>query len=123
MPGHVLAALHEELGRVRGEAHLDPLPVRLLDDLEHRVLVEGGLGEDHLVRTTSLEDRGELGESAEPGETGARCLGDGADELVRDPARAAASERCSRARLSPSPTRTTLRRIPATRITSSETDA
>jgi hypothetical protein len=31
---HVLAALHEQLGRVGREPHLDALPVRLLDDLE-----------------------------------------------------------------------------------------
>ena len=37
---HVLAALHQELGRVGREPHLDPLAVRLLDDLEHGALVE-----------------------------------------------------------------------------------
>ena len=40
LAGHVLAALHEELRRVGREPHLDPLAVRLLDDLEHRSLVE-----------------------------------------------------------------------------------
>ena len=40
---HVLAALDEELGRVGREPHLDSLAVRLLDDLEHRPLVEVGL--------------------------------------------------------------------------------
>ena len=73
LTGHVLAALDEELGGLGREAHLDPLPVGLLDDLEHRALVERGLGEDHLVRPDALEDRGELGARAEPQGARDRC--------------------------------------------------
>ena len=60
LTGHVLAALHEQLGRVGRETHLDPLPVRLLDDLEHRSLVEVGLREDDLVGAHLVEDEREL---------------------------------------------------------------
>ena len=45
----VLALLDEQLGRARGEPHLDARAVGALDDIEHRSLVEVGLGEDQLV--------------------------------------------------------------------------
>ena len=47
----------EQLGRVRGEAHPDAVPVSLLDDVENGALVEVGLGEDQLVGPNRGEDR------------------------------------------------------------------
>ena len=40
---HVLALVHEQVGRVRGEADTHAAAVRPLDDVEHRALVEVGL--------------------------------------------------------------------------------
>ncbi len=82
LPRHVLAALDEELRRVGCKSHLDPLPVRLLDHLEHRALVEVGLGEDHLVGPHLVEDERELGAGAEELETRHGLRRDDADELV-----------------------------------------
>ena len=66
LAGHVLALVHEQLGRVRREPHLHALPVRLLDDVEHRALVVGGLGEQQLVRSRRLEHDRERSSSEEP---------------------------------------------------------
>ena len=50
LPGDVLASpLDEELGRRRRDPHLDPAPVRLLDDLHELAVVEIGVGDDQLV--------------------------------------------------------------------------
>ena len=90
---HVLAALDEELRRVGREPHLHPLPVRLLDHLEHGALVEVGLGEDQLVGPHLLEHepraRRASRAAAKPGTAVRR---DDAHELVVDAAAAAASE-------------------------------
>ncbi len=82
----VLPALHEELGRLRREADADPLPVRLLDDLEDGALVERGLREDHLVGTHLLQDTLEVLTRSEQAQPRRRILRHGADELVREPA-------------------------------------
>ena len=50
LAGHVLAALDQQLGRLRREPHLHARAVRRLDDLEHGLLVEVALVQDHLVR-------------------------------------------------------------------------
>ena len=55
LAGHVLAPLHEQLGRPRRQPHLDAGPMRDLDDLEHGLLVEVALVQDHLVRTVALD--------------------------------------------------------------------
>ena len=86
-------------------------------------LVEVGLGEDQLVGPHLLEHdagaRPASRASVEPG-NGLGC--DDADELVREPAaRRRELTRCRRTRLSPAPTSTTRRRIPAARMSSSET--
>ncbi len=86
LPGHVLAALHEQLGRVGREPDLDALLVRLLDHLEDGPLLEVGLGEDDLVGTHLLEHGCELGPRAEQPEPGHRRRSDDADELVGQPA-------------------------------------
>ena len=86
-PGHVLAALDEELGRVGREPHLDPLPVRLLDDLEDGPLVEVGLREDHLVGAHVARARaGARRATPSSRRPGRPVLGDRADELVGEPA-------------------------------------
>ncbi len=86
MAGHVLAALDEQLGRVGSQANFDPLPMRLLDHLEHGALVEVPLCEDHLVGTDVLEDARQLLPGAETAEAGNPVLGNYADELVFEPA-------------------------------------
>ena len=83
---HVLPSLHEQLGRVGCEPHLDALPVRLLDDLEHGALVEVGLGEDHLVRPNLVEDDRELRVPTQQPEAGDGVGRHDAHELVRQPA-------------------------------------
>ena len=94
----------------------------LVDDLEDRVLVEGGLGEDHLVRSNALEDRGELGPSAEPRSAGHAVVGDGADELVRDPAAPRRASPQAREAF-PLPDEDDAPADAAARMTSSETDS
>ena len=86
MPGDVLTALDEELGRVGSQAHLDSLPVGLLDDLEDGPLVVVRLGEDHLVGPYVDEHARELFSAAEAPEAGNPVLGDDPDELVGEPA-------------------------------------
>ena len=83
---HVLAALHEQLGRVGREPHLDALTMRLLDDLEHRPLVEVGLREDHLVGLDLVEHLGELGALPEKPEARNGLGRDDSHELVRQAA-------------------------------------
>ena len=97
LAGHVLAPLDEELGRVGREPHLDPRAVRLLDDLEHRPLVEVGFREDHLVRPHLIEHERELGARRRAAGSPARLVRrDDADELVGEPA-ARRSERAASA--------------------------
>ena len=60
LAGHVLAALHEQLGRPRRQPDLHSGPVRDLDDLEHGLLVEVALVQDHFVRAVPLDPAREL---------------------------------------------------------------
>ena len=69
--------------------HLDPLAVRLLDDLEDGALVEVGLREDDLVGTRLVEDECELGPRAQEVESRDAVGRDDPDELVRQPAASA----------------------------------
>ena len=121
---HVLAALHEQLGRVGREADLDSLAVRLLDDLEDGALVEVGLREDDLVGTRLVEDERELGPRAQEPEPRDRPPARRRRRTRSvSPLRALVSELLSRVRLSPAPTSTTRRLIPAARMTSRDADS
>ena len=83
---NVLATLHQELRRVGREPHLDPLAVRLLDDLEHRSLGKVGLRQDQLVGPDLIEHERKLRLRTEQLEPGNGLGRDDADELVREPA-------------------------------------
>ena len=85
LPRNVLTALHQELRRVRREPHLDPLAVRLLDDLEHRSLGKVGLGQDQLVGSDLVENERKLRARSEELEPGNGLGRNNADELVREP--------------------------------------
>ena len=56
-PGHVLAALDQQLGRARRDAHLHAATMRRLDDLEQPALVEPGVGDDDLVERLVVRAR------------------------------------------------------------------
>ena len=56
LTGHVLAsALDQELRRPRGDTHLHPTPVRLLDDLHQLAVAEVRVGDDQLVDLVRCE--------------------------------------------------------------------
>ena len=123
-PGHVLAALDEELRRVGREPDLDALAVCLLDDLEHGALVEVRLGEDHLVGPHLLEDgRQLLARCRAAGARGTPSVDDRAHELVLEAAARRGERRAQAREVSPSPTSTTRRLIPAARMSSSVTES
>src|SRR4029078_6597063 len=57
LAGDVLAApLDQELRRTRRDAYLDASPVRLLDDVDERSVVEVRVGHDQLVDIAARED-------------------------------------------------------------------
>ena len=85
-PGDVLAALDEQLGRLRRQADPDAEAVRGLDDPQRAVLVDVGLGEDQLVGPNPRQHLVELVEPAEQRQAGRAGVGDRADEVVVDPA-------------------------------------
>ena len=89
---HVLAALHEQLGRLRRQPDADTAAVRGLDDLQHAFLVEIRLREDQLVRALAREDLRQLLELAEQAQARLAPVRDRSDELVVDVA-ATAPER------------------------------
>ena len=92
LAGHVLAMpLDEELGRPRRDANLHAAAVRLLDDLDQLAVVEVGVGHDQLVDVVLGQHRRERRELPEHLQARAvRRRGDGADEVVVDPATAGA---------------------------------
>ena len=92
---HVLAALEQQLGRLRGDPHLHAGAVRRLDDLEHRASSKSPSLQDHLV--------GRHARDPASARLSPDCGAQRADELVREPAAGSSAAACSEARLAPSP--------------------
>ena len=55
LAGHVLAALQQQLRRLRRDSHAHAVAVGRLDEVEHRLLVHTALTEDDLVRPHLFE--------------------------------------------------------------------
>ena len=110
LPGDVLGAVDEQLGRPRRDPHPDAAPVRLLDDLEQPLL--GSRRRRRSARRTVVEHARRAARRArQPG--AARASRPGTRSRCRRGSSRASRRRCARARRSP--TSIARRRTPATR--------
>src|SRR5439155_17017779 len=83
----VLRALQQQLGRLRGDLHLDTEAVRLFDQLEQLALAEALVRDDQLVNVAVAQDARKRVKPAEHPEVARiAARSDGADEFVLDAA-------------------------------------